>query len=253
MYDEENYISAKEQTRRNSEAFERLQEARELHPVVPKGRKIASSWWAQAWNHNLERYSSHSFRCDLGRRYLRCAAVIDFRIEDNAIKALVMDAEEAPFELNIHFDPIADEALSKLSSLASDQIDSLDQLLAGQFPKELKTLFYEEGLFPAPEEIHFDCNCLDWADLCRHAAAALYALSIQFDTDPALLFRLRGIDTAALIASAANEKADALLEQAAEHSSELPEDTDLSALFGICVAGADGTQGTDETNGTDAG
>ena len=59
-----------------------------IEPVEVQGRKIAASWWGQAWCHNLER------------------------------------------------------------------------LLQGEFPEELKELFTgSDGLFPAPKEISFSCNC----------------------------------------------------------------------------------------------
>ena len=33
-----------------------------------------------------------------------------------------------------------------------------------------------EGLFPLPREISFDCSCPDWALMCKHVAAVLYGV-----------------------------------------------------------------------------
>lgn len=43
------------------------------------------------------------------------------------------------------------------------KIDNLEKLLNGDFPTELKDVFLsEDGLFPAQNEISFQCSCLDW-------------------------------------------------------------------------------------------
>ena len=58
------------------------------------------------------------------------------------------------------------------------------------------------GLFPEPAEIGFTCSCPDSATMCKHVAAAMYGIGHRLDTHPELLFLLRGVDTADLIASA---------------------------------------------------
>ena len=42
----------------------------------------------------------------------------------------------------------------------------------------------EDGLFPAPKEISFNCSCPDWAVMCKHVAAALYGVGARLDEDP---------------------------------------------------------------------
>lgn len=48
----------------------------------------------------------------------------------------------------------------------------------------------------------FSCSCPDWADLCKHAAAVLYAFGVMLDKQPELLFTLRGMDSSVLIPKA---------------------------------------------------
>jgi uncharacterized Zn finger protein len=69
------------------------------------------------------------------------------------------------------------------------------ELLAGQMPKEIDNAFRAAGrsLFPATEQdLQTDCSCPDWANPCKHVAAAHYVLGEAFDKDPFLLFELRG-------------------------------------------------------------
>lgn len=103
-------------------------------------------------------------------------------------------------------------------------------LLAGRLGDDLMQLLTdpEHGLFPSPKEIRFDCSCPDYADLCEHTAAVLYGTGLKLDADPALLFTLRQVDPAALLASTGSTVASALPDAGGDLSG-----SDLSALFGI--------------------
>jgi uncharacterized Zn finger protein len=57
------------------------------------------------------------------------------------------------------------------------------------------------GLFPQPKDIQLNCNCPDWASLCKHLAAVLYGVGARLDTQPELLFALRGVDHTSLIST----------------------------------------------------
>ena len=50
-------------------------ERRPLCPVKIEGRKIARSFWGQAWCDNLERYSDFENRLPRGRTYVRNGSV----------------------------------------------------------------------------------------------------------------------------------------------------------------------------------
>ena len=60
----------------------------------------------------------------------------------------------------------------------------------------------ETGLFPRPVEIGLSCSCPDWAGMCKHVAAALYAVGARLDESPELLFVLRGADHLELVTAA---------------------------------------------------
>ena len=118
------------------------------------------------------------------------------------------------------------------------QIGSLADLLAGQFPKALESLFADgkTGLFPAPKEIAFDCSCPDWASMCKHVAAVLYGIGARFDEDPGLFFTLRGMDPQQLIGGVVQQRTDELLAMAAPAADKVLADADLGAVFGIEMA-----------------
>jgi hypothetical protein len=60
----------------------------------------------------------------------------------------------------------------------------------------------DSGLFPAPREISLSCSCPDWASMCKHVAATLYGVGARLDHAPELLFTLRGVDPAEMVAAA---------------------------------------------------
>ena len=73
-------------------------------------------------------------------------------------------------------------------------------LLDGELPPEVVADAAAAGveLLPGPGEVGPRCSCPDWADPCKHAAAVYYLLGAEFDRDPFLLLKLRGITRAEL-------------------------------------------------------
>jgi uncharacterized Zn finger protein len=112
----------------------------------------------------------------------------------------------------------------------SGQIDSLVELLQGKLSKGVMEVVThkERGLFPGPDEIELTCSCPDWAGMCKHVAAVLYGVGARLDTDPALLFRLRKVDPAALLKSESIGRAGR-----AQPPQKLLATDALASLFGI--------------------
>lgn len=107
--------------------------------------------------------------------------------------------------------------------------DALLELLQGKLSAEVMAVVAHrtDGLFPLPGEIKLDCSCPDWATMCKHVAAVLYGVGHRLDTDPGLLFTLRGVDAQELITAPIN-----LMDGDASRSDTLA-DADLGDLFGI--------------------
>jgi uncharacterized Zn finger protein len=92
-----------------------------------------------------------------------------------------------------------------------------------------------EGLFPSPDDIEISCSCPDWADMCKHVAAALYGVGARLDHEPRLLFVLRGVDEQELLASAGE---DVSLTKGAPATAQVLDAGDVAALFGLEMADA---------------
>jgi uncharacterized Zn finger protein len=114
----------------------------------------------------------------------------------------------------------------------SGKITDLADLLGGELgPGVLKSITDSKGgLFPEPSEIQLACTCPDWAEMCKHVAAVLYAVGVRLDRSPSLFFTLRGVDRAELLATA-SDTTSAL--ETSDPSAAILEPSELSALFGI--------------------
>src|SRR5689334_10459230 len=115
-------------------------------------------------------------------------------------------------------------------------IDSLVELLQGRLSKGVmdRVCRKGDGLFPSPQEIKLSCSCPDWADMCKHVAAALYGVGARLDRKPELLFKLRGVDENELLAVAGK---DVPLSKTAPAAGKVLDDGDVAALFGLEMAG----------------
>ncbi len=168
--------------------------------VNSAGRNLSATFWGQAWNRNLMAYSHFESRMPRGRTAFRSGKVMDLSIEQGKVAALVAGARL--FEVSIAIAPLDEEVWLSLQGKCQGRIAGLVELLSGELSDEVMALVCqpEQGLFPSPGEIRCSCSCPDYADLCQHAAAVLYATGSRLDDSPALLFTLRGVLPNALVA-----------------------------------------------------
>ncbi len=230
------YVSVAE---RRAKAEKKLRQLKKknpgITPVIIEDGKIAKTWWGKSWNKNLESYADFSNRIGRGRSYVRHGSVLHLEIQRRKVSALVQGSASRPYKVAIEIEKIPKRTWKNLKQESAGKLDSLQELLAGKFPKALGKLFTEpgEGLFPSPGEISFSCSCPDYADMCKHVAAALYGIGARLDQKPALFFTLRDVAIDDLVSQALESKSQELLEKAKKKSDRVIENTDLSSLFGI--------------------
>lgn len=205
-----------------------------IQPVTIAG-KLANTWWAQAWNKNLESYADFSNRMGRGRSYVRSGAVLDLSITPGAVRALVQGSRTKPYEISVRIAPLSKPKWDAIVKRCSHKIGSLEELASGSFPKEMMELFTNkgDGLFPSPKEIHFECSCPDWASMCKHVAAVLYGVGARLDEDPTLFFLLRDIDFTELLKKSIEEKMNNMLKNVDKKTARVITDADTHELFGV--------------------
>lgn len=237
------YVSVAEKRAKAERKLKALKKRRPtIAPVAIQGRTLARTFWGKSWNRNLEGYADYANRIERGRSYVRHGAVLDLQITPGQVKALVMGSTSSPYEVKIAIKPVPKTHWQGIKNMCQGKLDSLKQLMAGKFPKNLEELFTRKGrgLFPSPKEIRLDCSCPDWAVMCKHVAAVLYGVGARLDEDPSLLFVLRQAEVKELVAETVKESKKELLKRSKKRSSRIIEDSSqLSALFGVDLGGAE--------------
>ena len=177
---------------------------RVISPVAIEGRTIAKTFWGESWCSNLEAYSDYANRLPRGRTYARNGSVIDLQIERGRVRALVTGS--SLYDVTIEIRPLAPKRWRAITSRCAGKIDSLIELLQGAISSAVMEVVTRkgEGLFPAPRDISLGCSCPDWATMCKHVAAVLYGVGARLDHEPEMLFTLRGVQPADLLAAAMN-------------------------------------------------
>jgi uncharacterized Zn finger protein len=228
------YVPVAEKRRQAERKLAKLKkQGQSVAPVKIEGRTIAKTFWGKSWCTNLERYSDYATRVPRGRTYVRNGSVLDLQIAKGEVVAMV--AGSSLYKIKITIAPVAAARWKAICRDCAGAIDSLVELLQGRLAKGIMDRVCREGdgLFPSPEEIKLSCSCPDWADMCKHVAAALYGVGARLDEKPQLLFVLRGVDENELLANAGQDLA---LTRAAPGAAKILDDSDVAALFGLEMA-----------------
>jgi uncharacterized Zn finger protein len=233
-YEWREYVPVAERRRQAQQKLKTLRKkGQSVSPVMIEGRTIAKSFWGQSWCTNLERYSDFASRLPRGRTYVRNGSVVDLQIAKGEVTAFVSGSEL--YKIKIDIAPVTKKHWKGICRDCAGTIDSLVELLQGRLAKGVMDRVCREGdgLFPSPDEIKLSCSCPDWADMCKHVAAALYGVGARLDEQPRLLFVLRGVDENELLAGADQ---DFSLTKSAPAGPKVLDESDVAALFGLEMA-----------------
>jgi len=204
----------------------------DIQPVEIEGRKIAKTFWGEGWCNHLESFSDFANRLPRGRTYVRNGSVCHLAIAKGKIEAKVVGS--TIYNIRIQIETLPGKKWKAVKQQCSGQIGSLIELLGGSLSDNVMEVVSDRknGLFPLPGEISLDCDCPDWAVMCKHVAAALYGVGARLDKKPELLFKLRGVDHEELIDADAQAAVSAAT---AKGKSKRLDTVDLSDVFGIDI------------------
>lgn len=225
------YVSqAQRKAKAANEATKLRKKGHACCPVVVEGRKLGRTFWGEAWCNNLEAYSDFANRLPRGRTYVRNGSVFDLQINKGRIEARVSGSEI--YTVDVDIKPVDKKKWSALVASCTGQINSVVELLQGKLAKGVMEILCTQkgGLFPTPSEMKFTCSCPDWAGMCKHVAATLYGVGCRLDSQPDLLFELRGVDQMDLVSHASGK---ALTGKKVAAKERVLEAGSLGEVFGI--------------------
>jgi uncharacterized Zn finger protein len=204
-----------------------------IQPITIESRKIATSFWGKGWCDHLESFSDYANRLPRGRTYVRNGSVCHLAIQTGTVEAIVSGSEL--YNVKVSISTLPKPKWEALKKQCQGQIGSLLELLQGRLSDSILKIVTDrkQGLFPLPGEIEFDCDCPDWASMCKHVAAVLYGVGSRLDQQPELLFLLRGADQEELIVADAESAIDSTLQSA---GGKQLNSNELADIFGIDFA-----------------
>jgi uncharacterized Zn finger protein len=169
-------------------------EAKDGIQARTKRGAFGASWWAKRWIAVLEGYGIGT-RLQRGRSYARKGQVLNVEIAPGRVTAQVQGSDPRPYDVEIRLPLLPDAEWERAIDTMSAQAVFAAKLLAGEMPQDIEDAFKaaQVALFPAKaSDLKTKCSCPDIANPCKHIAAVYYLLGEQFDTDPFLIFSLRG-------------------------------------------------------------
>ena len=162
---------------------------------------FGASWWAKRWIQVLESFDIGA-RLARGRSYARQGQVLAIDVGKGTVKAKVQGSRPKPYDVTVGVKGLSPPEWKKLTAALSAQAIFAAKLLAGEMPPDVEEVFKEVGLSLFPEkrgDLKTACSCPDLSNPCKHIAAVYYLLGEEFDRDPFLLFKLRGLSREELV------------------------------------------------------
>ena len=161
-----------------------------------KRGSFGASWWARRWTRTLEEFQLGG-RLNRGRSYARKGQVISLDIQQGGVTAKVQGSRKRPYDVSITVQTISPQEWEHVQAAMSEQPIIAASLLSGRMPDNIEETFTAVGLSMFPnrrDDLETDCSCPDWSNPCKHIAAVYLLLGEEFDRDPFLIFRMRGMD-----------------------------------------------------------
>jgi uncharacterized Zn finger protein len=187
---------------------------------------FGKSWWAKRWVAVLEGFDIGA-RLGRGRSYARNGQVLSIDVAEGEVRAEVQGSRPKPYDVTIAVQTLTAAEWDRLLKALARQALFVAKLLAGEMPQDIEQVFDAAGLslFPGRyNDLETDCSCPDWSNPCKHVAAVYYLLGEEFDRDPFLLFRLRGLGRDELVRRLGSAAPPAEAPAAAEPAEPLPAD-----------------------------
>jgi len=185
--------------------------------------KFSRTWWGDRFIRALEDFTDNN-RLQRGRSYANNGKVLKFEIEQNQITAKVKGSinpyfevyKEPTYDISIEIKAIAKSNWSKVIEKLTAKASIVSRLLLNEVPENIEDTFNQLGLHLLPhssKDFKTRCSCPDDANPCKHIAGVYYLVASQLDSNPFLLFELRGLSQEELQAQLANSNLGKALAQ----------------------------------------
>ena len=176
-----------------------------IYPNIMKSRYGVTPWGS--WFIDVLDSYEMGARLDRGRSYANTGKVLSLEFDAGKAIAKVKGNYRPFYRVEISF-PRLPEA-EKVYRMIEQNPPLLARIIAGELPESFlhELIDNDIELIPASwYDMKRSCTCPDYGDPCKHMAALYYIIAREIDTDPRLLFRLRGMDLTARFGQAAAQR-----------------------------------------------
>lgn len=175
---------------------------RTTFPRQAPPRRGMRSWWGKAWQRAVEEAAFSEAELRPGRAGARRGDVGGISVEAGSLLAAVRDGDDA-WTVEVVVPTLGEQERQALVDVVAAESGRVADLLAGNLAHDFVEHAEEVGveLLPFGGEFAATCTCPHYLDPCRHAVAVLIQAGWLVDTDPLVLFAIRGLDRDALLSS----------------------------------------------------
>ncbi len=169
--------------------------------------KHHKTWWGESFVLALEGFIDPG-RLSRGRSYRTDNRILKFEQNDNHVKATIRGninpyfgvTKEPRYKVDIKFNTISKEQWQAAIKQIGNNASWLSKLMLNEIPADIDDAFSSSYLLPKSyDDVEASCSCPDWDNPCKHIAGVYYRIANILDSEPMLLFSLRGISPAQLI------------------------------------------------------
>ncbi|NQY64668.1 MAG: SWIM zinc finger family protein [Alteromonadaceae bacterium] len=162
---------------------------------------IHKTWWGKEFVSALEAYIDPG-RLQRGKSYRTDNRILEFAIDGSEIKATIRGninpyfgvTKEPRYKVVLKFDQISPTKWQAIIKTLCGNALWLSKLMLNEIPNSIEDAFGSERLLPSSyKDVKTSCSCPDYSEPCKHIAGVYYRIASILDSNPMLLFQLRGI------------------------------------------------------------
>ncbi len=166
-----------------------------MNLMAPK--KFGTTWWGKAWLEALQSID-YTKKLEKGRKYAENGSVSDIEIDNNIIRAKVMDEERmTPYQISMEFSKFDEYDMEEIEKIVESNHYYISKLESKILPPALLEELENEmiSLFPRSfQEIKLSCGCTKHAHPCKHVSALFFIMANEIDKNPFIIFSLHGFN-----------------------------------------------------------
>ncbi len=214
---------------------------------------IHKTWWGEEFVAALEGFID-SGRLQRGKAYRTDSRVLKFATDDSTVTATIRGninpyfgiTKEPKYKVKLVFKVIPYSDWQNIIQNICKNAGWLSKLMLNEIPKDIQQAFTGHSFLPSSyKDIDASCSCPDYANPCKHIAGVYYRIANILDSNPMLLFPLKGIQANELH----NELKKSELGKAFAEYLTIPEDVEMEymqQLFSPIITNAQKKNSTQE-------